>query len=260
VNNAVITIRTLALAVSIAAATLAHQACATVIWSFYETGVSCSLGRCELPSQPFVLITLALPGPTSSGTARWRGSFTPPPVFTGDDFTLDWRFGQLSPAFTGNGCDVLGSGPRTICNFDIAWSASPSGLAISIFLHSFSDDIGAGPGFGSFGSFGGPIASDFELGGCIDTSCSVTGFWQSDLSVPEPMSILLLLSALLGACLTRCYRSRRSTRLVDRRRGMTGRRRRKRWCPGAELNHRHTDFQSVALPTELPGRFGEWRL
>ena len=27
-----------------------------------------------------------------------------------------------------------------------------------------------------------------------------------------------------------------------------------RWCPGAELNHRHTDFQSVALPTELPGR------
>ena len=28
----------------------------------------------------------------------------------------------------------------------------------------------------------------------------------------------------------------------------------KRWCPGAELNHRHTDFQSVALPTELPGR------
>src|SRR5215471_7032345 len=28
----------------------------------------------------------------------------------------------------------------------------------------------------------------------------------------------------------------------------------KKWCPGAELNHRHTDFQSVALPTELPGR------
>src|SRR5437868_15338371 len=26
-----------------------------------------------------------------------------------------------------------------------------------------------------------------------------------------------------------------------------------RWCPGAELNHRHTDFQSVALPAELPG-------
>jgi hypothetical protein len=27
------------------------------------------------------------------------------------------------------------------------------------------------------------------------------------------------------------------------------------WCPGAELNHRHADFQSAALPTELPGHF-----
>src|SRR5512138_727145 len=27
-----------------------------------------------------------------------------------------------------------------------------------------------------------------------------------------------------------------------------------RWCPGAESNHRHHDFQSCALPTELPGR------
>jgi hypothetical protein len=28
----------------------------------------------------------------------------------------------------------------------------------------------------------------------------------------------------------------------------------KLWCPGAESNHRHCDFQSHALPTELPGR------
>src|SRR5258708_25678419 len=27
------------------------------------------------------------------------------------------------------------------------------------------------------------------------------------------------------------------------------------WCPGAESNHRHCDFQSHALPTELPGLF-----
>ncbi len=26
------------------------------------------------------------------------------------------------------------------------------------------------------------------------------------------------------------------------------------WCPGTELNRRHADFQSAALPTELPGR------
>ena len=26
-----------------------------------------------------------------------------------------------------------------------------------------------------------------------------------------------------------------------------------KWCPRAESNHRHEDFQSSALPTELPG-------
>ena len=29
---------------------------------------------------------------------------------------------------------------------------------------------------------------------------------------------------------------------------------RDKWCPGAGSNHRHCDFQSHALPTELPGR------
>ena len=28
----------------------------------------------------------------------------------------------------------------------------------------------------------------------------------------------------------------------------------KKWCPKVDLNHRHTDFQSVALPTELFGQ------
>ncbi len=27
------------------------------------------------------------------------------------------------------------------------------------------------------------------------------------------------------------------------------------WCPEADLNHRHADFQSAALPTELSGHF-----
>src|SRR6266511_4574462 len=29
------------------------------------------------------------------------------------------------------------------------------------------------------------------------------------------------------------------------------------WCPGAGSNHRHCDFQSHALPTELPGHTRE---
>ena len=27
----------------------------------------------------------------------------------------------------------------------------------------------------------------------------------------------------------------------------------RKWCPGPESNQRHVDFQSTALPTELPG-------
>jgi hypothetical protein len=45
---------------------------------------------------------------------------------------------------------------------------------------------------------------------------------------------------------------------ATRRTGADGkeRGRRDRWCPGAELNHRHLHFQCSALPTELPGRRG----
>ena len=31
------------------------------------------------------------------------------------------------------------------------------------------------------------------------------------------------------------------------------------WCLGAESNHRHADFQSAALPTELPRPFTTFR-
>jgi len=32
------------------------------------------------------------------------------------------------------------------------------------------------------------------------------------------------------------------------------------WCPGAESNHRHEDFQSTALPLSYPGRERNWPL
>ena len=31
-----------------------------------------------------------------------------------------------------------------------------------------------------------------------------------------------------------------------------------KWCPGPESNQRHCDFQSHALPTELPGHGVSW--
>jgi hypothetical protein len=46
------------------------------------------------------------------------------------------------------------------------------------------------------------------------------------------------------------------SRQEERRRGMMRLRSRIKilWCPGAGSNHRHCDFQSHALPTELPGQ------
>ena len=32
---------------------------------------------------------------------------------------------------------------------------------------------------------------------------------------------------------------------------------RKTWCPEADSNHRHADFQSAALPTELSGHLAD---
>jgi hypothetical protein len=56
--------------------------------------------------------------------------------------------------------------------------------------------------FGPFGLTGGPVGSDGIIGGCGDTQCTVSGFWQSDLTaVPEPISAVLLITGLLGTCL-----------------------------------------------------------
>ena len=32
------------------------------------------------------------------------------------------------------------------------------------------------------------------------------------------------------------------------------------WCPGADLNHRHEDFQSTALPLSYPGKEKQYAL
>ena len=195
-----------------------------VTWSFYETGItSCnspSAFSCVLPPQPFVLMTLTLPGPTSTGTAIWQGSPSLP-VYTGDSFALPLPFltlhpGTLTPAFAGAASNVGGRdcldnfvGSGALCDFNISWAESAGVLtAISINVDAIDDSIGGmAPERGSFGLTGGPLASDFILGGCSDTQCTVAGFWQSDLTaMPEPMSAVLLITGLLGTCLASRFR------------------------------------------------------
>src|SRR5258708_38985400 len=101
-----------------------------VTWSFYETGIgSCGLFSplnafsCVLPPQPFVVMTLTLPAPTSAGTATWLGT-GPQPICTGDSFTLTVPFTRpLTPAFAGDASNPGGipcsNGSRaTICDFN----------------------------------------------------------------------------------------------------------------------------------------------
>jgi hypothetical protein len=187
-----------------------------VTWSFYETGIgSCSPFQCTPPPLPHVFATLTLPGPTSSGSAFWQGPpVGPPPVYTGDSFSLSIEHvPTLSPAFAGNNIITCPNGvPNIICDFDISWTETAGQLnAISINIDTGDTNIGrnAPARGGDFGLSGGPIATDFfGVGGCNDSVCEITGFWQSDLSVSEPGTLALLMTGLLGIWLAR--RSARS--------------------------------------------------
>jgi hypothetical protein len=154
---------------------------------------------CVLPPQPFVLMTLTLPAPTSAGTATWLGT-GPQPICTGDSFTLTVPFTRpLTPAFAGDASNPGGipcsNGSRaTICDFNISWSETAGDLtSVSIIIDAVNDNIGGFARLGAFGRTGGPLASDGRLGGCSFTQCAAAGFWQSDLTaVPEPISAILL--------------------------------------------------------------------
>jgi hypothetical protein len=204
--------------IALALVTLAYcgaAAAAPVTWSFYETSIlSCnSPNACILPPQPFVLLTLTLPGPTSTGTAVWQG--TPfAPVYTGDSFALVVpHISSMGPltltsAFAGAASNPGGLAcqdsisPRAICDFNISWFETAGNLtSVSINVDAVNDNIGGFAGPGSFSLTGGPLASDGTLGGCTFTQCVVGGFWQSDLAVPEPISAILLLTGLLGTWL-----------------------------------------------------------
>jgi hypothetical protein len=203
----------LALMAAFAVPTLANAG--PVTWSFYETSIdSCnSPNQCVLPPQPFVLMTLTLPGPTSSGTAVWNWVGGPStPVHTGDSFALVLPLSMgpviLTPGFAGNASNPGGldchesiSG-RAICDFNISWSEAAGDLtSVNINVDAVYDSIGGLFLHPSLGLAAGALASDFTIGGCTNTQCTVDGFWQSDLAVPEPISVVMLLSGLLSAWL-----------------------------------------------------------
>src|SRR5712672_1806491 len=154
---------------------------APVTWSFYETAITfCAtppipaLAACVLPPQPFVLMTLALPGPTSNGTATWLGTGVghgpgTVPVYTGVSFVLTLPFARpLTPAFMGDASNPGGVGCRdsggrsTICDFNISWSETGGDLtSVRIILDAVHDDIGGAiGGTGPFGLTGGSLVSD----------------------------------------------------------------------------------------------------
>jgi hypothetical protein len=186
-------IRLAAIAMAFAAPVTARAT--PVTWSFHQTScVSGSAIPCVPPSPNFVLATLTLLGPTSQGSAAWDGMTAP--MFSGDDFVFAFAFEAgyrlISQAFSQPPCD----GGHQICDFDISWKEAAGQLtAVNIAVDGFHDSFGDPK---PIGLTTGSIASDNVYGGCQETQCDVTGFWQSDLAVPEPTSAVLLTTGLIG--------------------------------------------------------------
>ncbi|MGH7100382.1 MAG: hypothetical protein ACREE4_22430 [Stellaceae bacterium] len=182
---------------------------AAVIFDFYETGITqCGAGGdCNLLPPPFVLMSLILSSGNETGSAVYEplGSINPP-VVTDPEF--HFGFGPdpniVTPPYFGEppGCPYFGN-----CSlaYDMTWTATNNTLTnLSLFyLDNFNE---AGSRLQPFGVTGGWISSDGSLGGCGNTQCLVTGYWQ-DAVLPEPASGALFLGALFGlGCI--CWRSR----------------------------------------------------
>jgi hypothetical protein len=199
---------------TVALGTSSPPAHANVIWTFYETSWTLVIPASGLPCEsrsglihpyPYALITLTLPGPTSSGTASWIGPGELP-VYTGDPFELHYSTTYLTSAFTGISPDFERCVPLQvggICDFNISWSETAGRLTgVSLQLDGYEDQLGDPPS--TFGLTGGLFGSDGLVDNCGNALCLATGFWQSDL--PEPMSVSLLASALLGLAVARRLR------------------------------------------------------
>ena len=98
-----------------------------------------------------------------------------------------------------------------------------------------------------------------------NASCfSRTHYWRCHPDSDRGMKVLQTFALPLGygTKLRRTQRARRNNGAVDETRtrdlhlgkvALYQLSYYRKWCPGTESNHRHVDFQSTALPTELPG-------
>ena len=183
--------------------TAERVAASPITWDFYVT--SCTdtggYGRgCDPTRQyPALLATLTLTGPDSSGSAVWDG--TTPAVYTGDSFAFDFGiYRTISSGSTGSLNNMACIGAHDICGFDLSWSETGGQLdAVSVDVNGFHDTIGDGyvPG-GGFGLSGGLVASDNSIVGCVQSQCTVPGYWTDTplvTAAPEPGDLALLASA-----------------------------------------------------------------
>jgi len=203
----------IALAVATVLIALAPAANATVVWTFYETGCT---GCLPMPPPPIAIATLTLSGPDSAGSAIWEPGthagipVAAPPMLFGDttNFSLFFSTAAIVPPSYGYNnfqCGLVVFAHSVLCDYDISWSEQNGQLnAVAINLNSQDTQIG-NPRFQTFGLTGGSVATDGTIGNCTISQCQITGFWQNNLQVPEPMSASLLLSGLLGLALTRQY-------------------------------------------------------
>jgi PEP-CTERM motif len=153
-----------------------------VTWTFIETGCTSSNGGCQNLQLPAAEGHLSLPDINSSGTYhffRIQNTVTE----TGDtDFSFQWP-----PSFEAPPPGQMCAGPASICQWDVDFASSNSGLGVAIH---FSEDILSNNI--DIGATGGMIGSDALMPGCgTFAQCSVTGFWALT-AVPEPSSFTVL--------------------------------------------------------------------